>query len=155
MSFTFKFLSAHRRVGMSRGCPVPTADCSAARPRPCLRSHSRQAFMRKTATIRRQRRAPPPRPDLMSAGHFFMETISKTKCDCRAVFTFFCRHPFSLSSCPGSRKREARRNGENATEKNFGWAWVVGGQGNQHPAEAETYRCHWSLRPAQVINQGR
>lgn len=153
MSFTFKFLSAHRRVVMSCGCPVPTADCSAARPRPCLRSHSRQAFMRKTATIRRQRRAPAPRPDLMSAGHFFMETISKTKCDCRAVFTFFCRHPFSPLIQAHGRERQGEMVKMPPRRISVGLGWW----GGREPSTLQKQRLtgHWSLRPAQVINQGR
>lgn len=95
MSFIFKFLSAHRRVGTFCGYSFPTAHCGAARQQPPLMvwSHSRQSFV-KTAIIKRQG----PQhwdPDLISAGQFLMEIISETKFYPKGVCTLFCRFPFS------------------------------------------------------------
>ena len=95
----------------------------------CLWSHSRQAFMRQR-WLKGNERPHHWDPDLISSvGQFFMEIISKTKLYCKAVFTFFCRLPFSSSS-PFSLKREGRRNGINATEKNFVWT-TMGGVGRE------------------------
>lgn len=79
-----------------------------------------------------------PRPNIR--GTFFFpptEMISKTKLDCKAVLTLFCRLPLTFSFL----KREGKRSSIGSTEKDFFWALDGSrGRGSHHGRSGHTER---------------